>query len=276
MRLPIVTLALIVINILVYFVVQPVEIDAGTDFTFATAAIPEELTSGEPLSEQEYCSALAESSDAFVSIAGTTDICSAPSTNAMFPDKFVYLAALSSMFLHGGPLHLGGNMLYLWVFGNNIEDHLGRFRYLLFYLFAGVVASMAHVLSDPSSLVPVIGASGAVAGVMGAYFVWFPWAKVKTIVVVVLLDLRAWVVLAFWFASQFFISPADGIAWFAHVGGFVAGVVIAMIARTNDNFRRRLWQHKYLTQHPQGRWDTRYGGREILEGTATPNWHPGT
>ena len=276
MRLPIVTLALIVINILVYFLVQPVEINAGTDFTFETAAIPEELTSGEPLSEQEYCSALAPSSDAFVSIAGTADICNAPSAEAMFPDKNVYLAALSSMFLHGGLMHLGGNMLYLWVFGNNIEDHLGRLRYLLFYLFVGVVASVTHVASDPNSLIPVIGASGAVAGVMGAYIVWFPWARVKTIAVIILLDLRAWIVLAFWFASQFFISPADGIAWRAHVGGFVAGAVIALIARTNDGFRERLWQHKYLTQNPRGQWDPRHGGREILQDSSTPNWHPGT
>lgn len=275
MRLPIVTLALIVVNVLVYFLVQPVEIDAGTDFTFETAAIPEELTTGEPLSEQEYCSVLAPTSEAYVSIARTADICNAPSAEPMFPDKNVYLAALSSLFLHGGLMHLGGNMLYLWVFGNNIEDHLGRFRYLLFYLFAGVVASLTHVLGDPSSLIPVIGASGAVAGVMGAYIVWFPWAKVKTIAVVILLDLRAWVVLTFWFGSQFFISPADGIAWLAHVGGFVAGAAVALIARLNNGFRQRLWQHKYLTQHPQGQWDPRYGGREILEADATPNWHPG-
>lgn len=275
MRLPIVTIALIVVNVLVYFLLQPVEIDAGTDFTFETAAIPDELTSGEPLSEQEYCSVLAPNSEAFTSIAGTADICTAPSADARFPDKNVYLAALSSMFLHGGLMHLGGNMLFLWVFGNNIEDHLGRLKYLVFYLFAGVVASIAHVAGDPDSLIPVIGASGAVAGVMGAYIVWFPWARVKTIAVIVLLDLRAWIVLTFWFGSQFFISPTDGIAWLAHVGGFIAGAVIALGARTNDNFRQRLWQHKYLTQHPQGQWDPRFGGREILEDSTTPSWHPG-
>jgi membrane associated rhomboid family serine protease len=91
----------------------------------------------------------------------------------------------------------------------------------------------------------------------------------------VLLNLRAWVVLAFWFASQFYISPGDGIAWLAHVGGFVFGALIAVIARISPGFRRQLWEHKYLTQHPQGRWDDRYGGREILDDDHTQSWHPG-
>ena len=276
MRLPIVTIALIVINVLVYFGVQPVEMDAGTDFTFETAAIPDELTSGEPLSELEYCAVLNPDSDVFNTITATADVCSAPTDEARFPDKNVYLAALSSMFLHGGLMHLGGNMLFLWVFGNNIEDHLGRIRYLAFYLFTGVIATLAHVAGDPGSIIPVIGASGAVAGVMGAYIVWFPWARVKTIALIVLVDLRAWVVLAFWFASQFFISPSEGVAWLAHVGGFVAGAAIALLARTSGGFRDRLWVHKYLTQNPEGRWDPRFGGREILEDGRTPSWHPGS
>lgn len=275
MRLPVITIALILINIGVYFLIQPVELDAGTDFTFETAAIPDELTSGEPLTQQEYCSLLAPSSEAFVSIADTADICSNPTSDARFPDKNVYLAALFSMFLHGGLMHLGGNMLYLWVFGNNIEDHLGRLKFLVFYLFTGVVATVAHVASDPGSIVPVVGASGAVAGVMGAYLVWFPWARVRTIALVVLLNLRAWIVLTFWFVSQFFISPNDGIAWLAHVGGFVAGALIAGLARFSRTFRQQLWQHKYVTQNPEGRWDSRYGGREILDDNKTPSWHPG-
>lgn len=275
MRLPIVTIALIVLNIVVYFGVQPVEMDAGTDFTFETAAIPDELTSGEPLSEVEYCAVLNPNSEAFRSIARTSEICSSPSTEPRFPDKNVYLAALFSMFLHGGLMHLGGNMLFLWVFGNNIEDHLGRVRYLAFYLFTGFVATLAHVAGDPGSIIPVIGASGAVAGVMGAYIVWFPWARVRTIALFVLVDLRAWIVLTFWFGSQFFISPNDGVAWLAHVGGFVAGAAIALAVRTNAGFRERLWVHKYLTQNPEGRWDPRFGGREILDDGRTPSWHPG-
>ena len=166
-------------------------------------------------------------------------------------------------------------MLFLWVFGNNIEDHLGRFRYLVFYLFTGVVATIAHVAGDPGSTIPVIGASGAVAGVMGAYIVWFPWARVKTVAVFILVDLRAWMVLTFWFGSQFFISPSDGVAWLAHVGGFTAGAVIALLVRTSSTFREQLWVHKYTTQNPEGQWDPRFGGREILEDGRTPSWHPG-
>ena len=278
MRLPIVTILLIVVNVAVYFFVQPLELNAGTDFTFETAAIPDEITSGEPLSEQEYCSIVQPTSSAFNAIVDTGTICAAPGTDARFPDKNVYLAALSSMFLHGGLMHLGGNMLFLWVFGNNIEDHLGRFKYLLFYLLAGVVATIAHIAGDPGSIIPVVGASGAVAGVMGAYLVWFPWARIKTIALVMLLDLKAWMVLAFWFVSQFFISPSDGVAWLAHVGGFVFGVIIAALARSSDGFRTQLWEHKYLTQNPgagRGAWDPRYGGREVLQDGRTPTWHPG-
>ena len=115
MRTPIVTILLIIINIGVYFLVQPFEINAGTDFTFETAAIPDEITSGEPLSEIEYCTVLSPNSEAIASIAGTESICASPTEAARFPEKNVFLAAVSSMFLHGGLLHLGGNMLFLWV-----------------------------------------------------------------------------------------------------------------------------------------------------------------
>ncbi len=270
MRTPIVTIVLIVINVLIYFGVQPVEFDAGTDFTFGTAAIPDELTSGEPLTEAEYCAVLQPES--INSISGN-DVCSAPSADrSRFPDKNVYLAALWSMFLHGGLMHLGGNMLFLWVFGNNIEDHLGRLKYLLFYLLAGFVATAAHVAGDPDSIIPVIGASGAVAGVMGAYAVWFPWARIKTLALIMFVNLKAWIVLAFWFVSQFFISPSDGVAWLAHVGGFVFGAIIAVAARSSESFRRQLWEHKYRTENPGAPWDKRYGGREVLQDGQAPAW----
>ncbi len=274
MKVPVVTIALMVINVLVYFLVQPIDINAGIDFTFGTAAIPDELISGEPLTEREFCALLNPNSDVRNSLATTEDVCAAPTDEARFPEKNIYLAILYSMFLHGGLLHLGGNMLFLWVFGNNIEDHLGRFKYLIFYLLAGVVATFAHVLPAPSSNTPLIGASGAVAGVMGAYLVWFPWARVKTIVFIIPFDIKAWIVLAFWFASQFFISPTDGVAWLAHVGGFVFGALIALLVRTNDGFRDRLWTHKYNVTNPDGAWDQRYGGREVLQDGQTPSWHP--
>lgn len=276
MRTPWVTLALIAVNVLVYFLIQPVEVDAGTDFTFGTAVIPEEITSGRPLSTAEYCSVLQPSSEVFSTVADTGEICANPSnTEERFPDKNIYLAVVYSMFLHGGLMHLGGNMLYLWVFGNNIEDHLGPVKYLIFYLFAGVAATAAHVAADLDSIIPVVGASGAIAGVMGAYAVWFPWARIRTIVVIALMRIRAWIVLVFWLASQFFISPNSGVAWLAHVGGFAFGALVALFARTNRGFREQLWQHKYLTQNPGARWDPRFGGTEPLEPGATPSWHPG-
>ena len=134
MKTPVVTIALMIVNILVYFLVQPFEINAGTDFTFGTAAIPDELTTGEPLSEREFCSVLFGDADDITSVASTETVCNSPTDAPRFPEKNVYLAAVYSMFLHGGLLHLGGNMLFLWVFGNNIEDHLGKVRYLIFYL----------------------------------------------------------------------------------------------------------------------------------------------
>lgn len=273
-RLPIVTLVLIAVNVLVFFTVQPLELTAGTDFIFSTAAIPDELTSGEPLSELEFCSVVQPASIDQLSMA--EGFCSSPSAeSSAFPEKNVWLAALYSMFLHGGLLHLGGNMIFLWVFGNNIEDHLGAVRYLTFYLLAGIVATAAHVVGDVGSIIPVVGASGAVAGVMGVYAVWFPWARIRTLVVILPVNLKAWVVLAFWFASQFFLSPSSGVAWLAHVGGFVFGLVVGVVTRVNDDFRDRLWQHKYRTLNPGMAWDPRFGGREVLTDGSTPSWHPG-
>jgi len=142
---------------------------------------------------------------------------------------------LLSMFMHGGLLHLGGNMLFLWVFGNNIEDRLGPVRYLLFYVAAGIAATAVHIALQPNSTVPVIGASGAIAGVMGAYLIWFPNAPVRTLV---FLGFFAFVpriaakwLLLLWFFSQFLINPNEGVAWGAHVGGFVFGALIAFALR---------------------------------------------
>ncbi len=143
---------------------------------------------------------------------------------------------LTSMFLHGGFLHLLGNMWFLWIFGDNIEDALGHFRYILFYLLCGVGAALAHYLTDPRSTIPVVGASGAISGVLGAYLVLFPGRKVITLIplLVVFFTVRlpAIVILGYWFAIQFFNGFAalsgpkgPGVAWWAHIGGFVLGVI---------------------------------------------------
>ncbi|MCK4460257.1 MAG: rhomboid family intramembrane serine protease [candidate division Zixibacteria bacterium] len=145
-----------------------------------------------------------------------------------------WLTPFTSMFMHGGWMHLIGNMLFLWIYGNNVEDYLGRIKFLLFYLVSGLAAIVLYTLFSPSSNVPLIGASGAIAGVMGAYMVLCPRAKVTVLVILFFIQfitLRAKVVLGVWFAYQLLMSlvgggGGGGVAWMAHVGGFVFGYVI--------------------------------------------------
>ncbi len=147
-----------------------------------------------------------------------------------------YYTILTSMFMHGGWLHLGGNLLFLWIFGDNLEDRMGHLPYLLFYLVCGAGADMAEYLAAPLSPYPVIGASGAIAGVMGGYLLLFPRARVDVVVFFVIFfrifQMPAWVMLGLWFAFEFFsgigtVSADVGIAHWAHAGGFVVGVVLA-------------------------------------------------
>ena len=175
-RFPVMTVGLIALNLLVFFALQfphasdPSDyirgISEGDEFDYRYGAIPCELTDGRPLDvaqlATQQCSAQA--------ISGSVG------AREVFPDKNVYLAVLFSLFLHGSILHVLGNMLFLWVFGNNVEDRLGPIPYLLFYLLVGVAATAAHVAFNTGSTVPTIGASGAIAGVMGAYIVWWPHA----------------------------------------------------------------------------------------------------
>jgi membrane associated rhomboid family serine protease len=146
----------------------------------------------------------------------------------------------TSMFLHGGWLHLGGNMLFLWIFGNNIEDLLGRGRFLLLYLSAGAAAAMVQALSAPHSTVPMIGASGAIAGVLGAYLLTYPRANVHCFVWLVIffwiVSVPAWVLLGLWFGMQLIsglaVGPHDpGVAFWAHIGGFAAGIALYLVLR---------------------------------------------
>lgn len=144
------------------------------------------------------------------------------------------LSLLYSLFMHGSWMHLLGNMLFLWIFGNNIEDRLGRVRFVAFYLLCGVGASLVHVLFNMNSLVPVIGASGAISGVMGAYLALFPRARVRTLVFIFILvtavDVPASVFLVIWFLFQFLSAGGgSGIAWLAHVGGFILGFLLVQL-----------------------------------------------
>jgi membrane associated rhomboid family serine protease len=144
------------------------------------------------------------------------------------------LSLLFAIFMHGSWLHLLGNMLFLWIFGNNVEDRLGPLKFILFYILCGVGASLAHVLFNLDSLTPVIGASGAVSGVMGAYLLLFPTARIRTLIFVFILvttmDIPAAVFLVIWFVIQFFYAGGGAsIAWLAHVGGFIAGMILLKV-----------------------------------------------
>ncbi len=164
------------------------------------------------------------------------------------------ITLFTSMFLHGGFLHLAGNMIFLWIFGNNVEDSTGHFRFLVFYVLSGLAASCAHILINPDSRLPMIGASGAISGVLGAYFLLYPRARILTLIFIGFfiqtLRIPAAFFLGFWFLLQFVSgasslgSRGGGVAWFAHVGGFLAGLLLLLVFKKRGvRFwsRRRGW-----------------------------------
>jgi len=162
-----------------------------------------------------------------------------------------WLTLISSIFLHGNILHLGSNMLYLWIFGNNVEDFLGHFHYLIFYLISGIFAGLVHALLFPSSTIPTIGASGAIAGVMGGYLILFPGARVIVMLIfgffVTFVRVKAVLVLGIWILLQVVsgltslgMSSRGGVAWFAHIGGFLLGVLWCKIV-SNRYYRTHYW-----------------------------------
>ncbi len=215
-----VTVALIVVNIAVFVLVQ-----LGSEaFTYGYSTIPKEITTGVDLTRPEP-----------VTIDGQqVEIPEAPG-----PEP-IYLTLLTSMFMHGGWLHLGGNMLFLFIFGDNVEHTFGRLFYLLFYLGAGVVASLAQVRAGPDSVIPSLGASGAISGVLGAYIVLFPGNQVRVLAWYWIVSVPAIIAIGLWAALQFFSGFAaiaetqqtGGVAYMAHIGGFVAGVAVGLLARS--------------------------------------------
>ena len=158
----------------------------------------------------------------------------------LFPSgpSLIYLTIFSSMFMHGSIVHLLGNMLFLWIFGNNVEDYLGRKKFAIFYLVCGIAAAFTQIVFNPDSRVPMVGASGAIAGVLGAYSVLYPRAKVTTVIIFIffirLIKIPAVIVLSFWIIYQFLYGISSlagttgesGVAWFAHIGGFICGVIL--------------------------------------------------
>jgi membrane associated rhomboid family serine protease len=228
------TILLILVNVGVFVFAQGgglSEDNRSIEFTYEHAAIPCEILRGRPLTVPEIESNRCPDTP--------------PPAPEAFPDKNVYLSIIESMFMHASLLHIGGNMLFLWIFGNNIEDKLRPLLYLVFYLLGGVVAALAQMALDPTSTVPLVGASGAVAAVMGAYLIWFPRAPVLALIFVFPLDVPAWLLLSFWFISQFGIPENSGVAWMAHVGGFVFGALVAFALRNTDWWRDRNRQVAY-------------------------------
>jgi len=154
----------------------------------------------------------------------------------------VGVTIITSQFLHGGLLHLAGNMLYLWIFGNNVEDAMGRMRFIVFYLLCGAMASMAHAFMNDRSTIPMLGASGAISGVLGAYVLLYPKARVLTLFTlgffVRMIEVPAMMVLGFWFAFQFLnalvAQGESGVAWYAHIGGFIAGSALILVFKRRD------------------------------------------
>ena len=221
---PVLTIVIIAACLYIFALVQPHRPSEEIQFLAEHAAIPCEVVHAEPISND-----LSEECD------GQLRIPNLPDSQEPFPHKNVFLAVVVSMFLHGSWLHVLGNMLFLWVFGNNVEDRLGPVGYSFFYLVAGVAAALAHIATQPNSTVPVVGASGAIAGVMGAYLVLFPHARILTIIPLFIflqfIYLPAFVVLIGWFILQFFTNPNTGVAVAAHIGGFVFGAVIGLFLR---------------------------------------------
>ncbi|HYN84631.1 MAG TPA: rhomboid family intramembrane serine protease [Pyrinomonadaceae bacterium] len=214
---PVVNYLLIAINVLVFVFAQGL---GGNDaFTYAWATVPQEIVTGED-------------------IARTVPVGTDPQTGRTVGVPLqptpgsVYLTLLTSMFMHGGLMHLFGNMLYLWIFGDNLEDRLGRARYLLFYLACGLVASLSHVLMNTGSFVPSLGASGAISGVLGGYLLLFPRRSVRVIMVRILTTVPAVVAIGIWFLFQLLEgyinrgAEGGGVAYAAHIGGFIAGLAL--------------------------------------------------
>ena len=248
-RVPWVTIAIIAANVLVFLLWQPTfaKDDAKQQLFFVChAEIPWEVTHQTNLAQGGAAAREAIAGDlpfnprVFQDVlkGHTEGVVGVPPDFHGCPDKSWWQSIFVAMFLHGGWLHIGGNMLFLWIFGNNVEDKIGPVFYLLFYLAGGIAAAALQTATDPGSTIPNLGASGAIAAVLGAYLVMFPKRRVLTLIFfffITMIELPAVAVLGFWFVLQFFNGVGSltahiegGVAYFAHVGGFVFGVLLAL------------------------------------------------
>ena len=215
---PVVNYAFIAVNVLVFVLLQGL---GGNDvFTYAFSLVPQEITTGIDITSTQIVT------DALTGETGQIKHQPTPLS--------VYFNFLSSMFMHGGFMHLFGNILFLWVFGDNLENRLGHLRYIAFYLTCGIAAALAQVLTDTNSVIPMLGASGAISGVLGGYLLLFPKRRVRAIIFSFMTEVPAYVALGLWIAFQIiqgYLSPAGtgGVAYAAHIGGFIAGLVLIKI-----------------------------------------------
>lgn len=225
---PIVNYVLIAINVLVFVFLQG--LGSNDAFTYAFSTVPAEIASGQDIVTENQIAQDPNTGQTFE----VTGLQPTPVS--------VYLTLLTSMFMHGGLAHIGGNMLYLWIFGDNLEDKMGKGRYLGFYLVTGLLASLAHVFSTfafgGNPYIPSLGASGAISGVLGGYLILFPKRRVRVLMFNMLQEVPSIVAIGLWFALQLFSGigslggQGGGVAYAAHIGGFVAGAVLVKVFAT--------------------------------------------
>lgn len=220
---PYVTYTLIAINVAVFFLLQV----SDSAFTYGYSVVPREITQHRDLIGPIF--------------DGQIYLTAGPHP--------IYLTILTAMFMHGGLAHLGGNMLYLWIFGDNVEDALGHAKFLIFYLICGVAATAAHILSQPMSTVPSLGASGAIAGVLGGYLLMFPTKRIRVLFgigILTIIQLPAFIVVGFWILLQFVngigsiahTEQTSGVAYWAHIGGAVTGLLLVSLFRNRETTMR--------------------------------------
>jgi len=210
-KFPLITVAIIVLNTIVYLYEASLG-EKFTQFIYAMGLIPFEITH-------------------HIDLLPTSP-------------SIIYLTIFTSMFMHGSIIHLLGNMLFLWIFGNNVEEYLGRVNFIIFYLICGISAAFTQIFFNPNSTMPMVGASGAIAGVLGAYLLLYPRARVTTVIIfgffIRLIKIPAVVVLSFWIIYQFLYGISSlavktgesGVAWFAHIGGFIGGIILIKLFKT--------------------------------------------
>jgi membrane associated rhomboid family serine protease len=225
---PFVNYLLILVNILVFVFLQG--LGSNDKFTYAYSTVPQEIVTGRDVTtpDRQFRNPVPGGENVLVP--------------GLQPTPFtVYITLLTSMFMHGGIAHIFGNMLFLWIFGDNVENRLGHLRYLLFYLVCGLLASLAHVFATVAfggnQLIPSLGASGAISGVLGGYILLYPGRRVRVIMMNVLTQVPAWVAIGLWFVFQLISglgilgsgSQEGGVAYAAHIGGFIAGLVLVKL-----------------------------------------------